>query len=262
MEYYTLITGASSGIGKELAYVFGKNHHNLILIARNKKQLELLKKDLETQYSIKVEILVKDLSQKDSAEKIYDYLRRKKLQVQILINNAGFATTGMFLENDLEKELEEIQVNITSLVALTHYIGKEMLKDSAQKSKFFYKILNVGSTAGFQPGPFMNIYYSSKAFVLFFSEALYEELLQKNILVSVLCPGPVKTDFFSRANMHNKVTKLPMLDPKQLANFTYKKLLQNKIIIIPGSLNRFGVFFVRLMPRIWIRKLIKYLNQN
>ncbi|MFN3605021.1 MAG: SDR family NAD(P)-dependent oxidoreductase [Leptonema sp. (in: bacteria)] len=262
MKFYTLITGASSGIGKELAMVFAENHYNLVLVARNEEKLNVLKKDLLSKYEVDIRTYGIDLSLKDSAEKLYKFLKKENLNIQILINNAGFGTTGGFLTNQLEQEIEEIQVNVISLVKLTHYIGNEMLKDSTNQPKYFYKILNVGSTAGFQPGPFMNIYYSTKAFVLFFSEALFEELKEKNIFVSVLCPGPVKTNFFERANMQNKITKLPMLNPKDLAIYTYKKLMQHKIIIIPGIQNRLGVFFVRITPRSIIRKLTKYLNQN
>lgn len=260
--YYTLITGASTGIGKELAKVFAKAQYNLVLIARSIDKLESLKKELQEQYKIDIQILTIDLSKKDSAYKIYEYVKNKGIKVQILVNNAGFGTNGAFLENNLEKELEEIQVNVVSLIELTYYMGKEMLKDSQEKPKYFYKILNVGSIAGFQPGPFMNIYYSTKAFVLFFSEGLYEELKEKNILVSVLCPGPVKTDFFSTANIEKKLlTKLPMLDPEKLAHYTFKKLMKNKVIIIPGITNKIGVFSAKVLPRSIVRKITKIVNK-
>lgn len=260
--YYTLITGASTGIGKELVKVFAKAQYNLVLVARSLDKLESLKRELQDQYKVDIHILSIDLSKKDAAKKIYDYIKNKGIKIQILINNAGFGTNGAFLENNLDKELEEVQVNVISLIELTYYIGKEMLKDSQNKPKYFYKILNVGSTAGFQPGPFMNIYYSTKAFVLFFSEGLYEELKEKNILVSILCPGPVKTEFFSNANIEKKMlTKLPMLDPEKLAHYTFKKLMKNKVIIIPGIINKIGVFSAKILPRSVVRKLTKIVNK-
>ena len=263
MLEYTLITGASTGIGKELAKEFAKNQHNLILIARNKEKLENLKKELN-KYSIKIEIFPMDLSLKDASEKIHQYIKKNNFIVQILVNNAGFATNGFFLENSLETELEEIQVNITSLLELTHRIGNEMLKDSLSKPKYHYKILNVASIAGFQPGPYMSTYYATKAFVLNFSEGLFEEFKNKNIFVSVLCPGATKTEFFERAKIDNAViAKSPfMMSAEDVAKFTYRELMKNRPIIIPGIMNKIGAFSTRLFPRSVIRKITKTINQK
>jgi short-subunit dehydrogenase len=263
MLEYTLITGASTGIGKELAKEFAKNHHNLILIARNKSKLEELKKELSS-HSVKIEVFPMDLSKKDAPEKIHQYIKQNQYSVQILINNAGFATNGFFLKNSLQTELEEIQVNITSLLELTHRIGNEMLKDSLNKPKYHYKILNVASIAGFQPGPYMSTYYATKAFVLNFSEGLYEEFKQKNILVSVLCPGATKTEFFERAKIdHAMIAKSPyMMSAEDVAKYTYKKLMKNQPIIIPGIMNKIGVFSTRLFPRSVLRKITKFINQQ
>jgi short-subunit dehydrogenase len=264
MNYYTLITGASTGIGKELAKTFAKNQYNLLLVARSKDKLENLKKELESQYSIHIEILSVDLSKLESPKIIYDFLKQKNLPIQILINNAGFATNGFFLKNSIEEEKNEILVNITSLLELTYLIGNEMIKDSHEKPKFFYKILNVASTAAFQPGPFMSSYYASKAFVLHFSEGLYEELKDKNILVSTLCPGATKTEFFKRAKMENsKLVQSPLImSAEDVAKYTFRKLMKNKVIIIPGIMNKIGVFSIRLFPRNIVRKITKYLNQS
>lgn len=264
MSYFTLITGASTGLGKELANVFAKNQHNLILIARNKERLISLQQKFELEYKVKVEIFPIDLTLKNSSREVYEFLKKKQYKIQILINNAGFATNGFYLDNDLETEINEIHLNIIALMELTHYVGKEMLKDSKEKPKYFYKILNVGSIAGFQAGPYMSTYYASKAFVLHFSEGLYEEFKDHNILVSTLCPGATKTEFFKRAKIENSKLANPwtMMSADKVANYTYKKLMKNKVIIIPGFHNKFGVFSVRLIPRSVIRKITKYLNTN
>lgn len=264
MENFVLITGASTGIGKELAKIFAKNQYNLLLIARSKDKLENIKKELESQYNIKTEIFPIDLSQQNAAKEIYQYINKKNFSIQILINNAGFATNGFFFNNPLEEEINEIQVNIISLMELTYLIGNEMLKNAKNKPKYYYKILNVSSTAAFQPGPYMSSYYASKSFVLNFSEGLYEELKPHNILVSVLCPGATKTDFFKRANMENsKLVQSPfIMNAESVAHYAYKKLMQNKVIIIPGIFNKIGVFAVRLFPRNMIRKITQFLNRS
>lgn len=264
MSNFVMITGASTGIGKELAIIFAKNHHNLILIARNKEKLLNIQQELELKYKVKVEILTIDLSLQDSVKRIYEFIKQKEYKIQILINNAGFATNGFFLNNDLKTEIQEIQLNIIALMELTHHIGNEMLKDAKDKPRYFYKILNVASTAGFQPGPYMSTYYASKAFVLHFSEGLYEEFKNHNILVSTLCPGATKTEFFERAHIENSKLANPftMMSAEKVATYTYKNLMNNKAIIIPGILNKFGTISVRLFPRSMIRKITKYLNKN
>ncbi len=264
MNIYTLITGASSGIGEELAKVFAKNRHNLILIARNQKKLEELQLNLESRYNIKVQILSIDLKNQDSPDKILEYIQNNNFKVQILINNAGYGTNGFFLTNDYQQEIEEIQLNIESLVKLTYLLGNLMLKDSKDKPRFYYKILNVASTAAFQPGPFMSNYYATKSYVLHFSEGLYEELKSKNILVSVLCPGPTRTNFFHNANITNaSIKKLPfIMSAEEVANYCYQKLIKNKVIIIPGIMNKIGVISIRFFPRFIIRKITKSMNKN
>lgn len=264
MKDYVMITGASTGIGKELAKVFAINQYNLILIARNKENLNLLKQTLEKEHKIKVEILAMDLTLKESPKKIYEYIKKKQFNVQILINNAGFATNGFYLHNDLETEIKEVQLNILALMELTYYIGNEMLKDSKNKPRFYYKILNVASIAGYQPGPYMSTYYATKAYVLHFSEGLYEEFKTHNILVSTLCPGATQTEFFKRANIENTKLANPftMMSAETVAIYAYKKLMENKPIIIPGFLNKFGTLAIRFFPRSMIRKITKYLNSH
>ncbi len=262
--YYTLITGASKGIGRDLAYIFAKNHRPLILIARDQKKLEEIKKDIESKFIVRVSILPFDLSLPDSIDKIFEIIKNENWKIQNLINNAGFANNGFFLTNSLEKEIEQIQVNIVSVVKFTYLIVNEMLKDSQEKNKYFYKVLNVASTAAFQPGPYMSIYYATKSFVFNFSEALYEELKNKNILVSTLCPGPTQTEFFRSANMENtRLFQSPLIMKSQkVAEYGYKELMKNKSIIIPGVINKIGVFSTRLFPRNLIRKITGYLNRS
>ncbi|WCL49926.1 SDR family NAD(P)-dependent oxidoreductase [Leptospira sp. GIMC2001] len=255
-----LITGASTGIGYELAMVFARNGNNLVITARDKKRLDQIAKDISTTHGVGVKVIAKDLSKPTSPSEIYRSLKKDKIKVSILVNNAGFATNGHFADLPLEKELSEIQVNVTSLVELTHLFLQDM-KEAGRG-----KILNVASTAGFQPGPLMSIYYATKAFVLSFSEGLAEEVKDKGITVSVLCPGATKTEFFERADMLG--TKIGdqssplMMKSSDVAKIGYNGLMNGKVVNISGFFNAFLVFTVRFSPRFAVRKISKYLNSK
>ena len=197
---YTLITGASAGIGEVFAKQLAQQGQNLILTARRKEKLEQLATKLQNQYSIKVQTISADLADKDGSKILADTVLENGWQVNGLINNAGFGDRGQFSELSLERQLQMIQVSVTSLVELTHRLLPLIRK---QQQAF---IINVASTAAFQAGPNMAIYYATKAFVLSFTEALHEELKGAGISVSTLCPGATHTEFAQEANMTN--TKL------------------------------------------------------
>ena len=192
---YTLITGASSGIGLEMAKIFASQKSDLILVARSKGALEQLATELKAAYGVNAEVLVFDLNQTDSPRKIFATVEAKGWQVHTLVNNAGFGDHAAFAEEDWSRIQSMVQVNITALLELTHLFLPKMKQVNAGN------ILNVASTAAFQPGPFMAVYYASKAFVLSFSEALHEELSDTEVHVSALCPGPTESGFQSAARL-------------------------------------------------------------
>lgn len=241
-----LITGASSGIGYELAKVFAKNKYNLILISRSKDKLEQLADALKKKYNINVYVIAKDLSKTSSAKEIFDEVKAQSIQVDILVNNAGAGTAGLFHEEELEVDLNMIQLNITSLTELTKLFSREMIENKEGK------ILNVASTGSYHPGPFTAVYYASKAYVLSFSEAIAEELKPYNITVTALCPGATKTNFARTAGKED--TKWAM-NPSKVAGIAYKGLMAKKRVVIPGIMNK---VFVKLPRSIMIGFIGRY----
>lgn len=260
MKEYALITGASGGIGLELAREIAADGWNLILVARDSKKLEKAKKSLTKEFGVKVETLSADLSKPGSASQLYKNLKKSKHTVSLLVNNAGFGLNGRFHESDLKKELDMIRLNVESLVELTHLFSQEMVKKGQGK------ILNVASTAGFQPGPQMANYYATKAYVLSFSEAISEELKPSGVTVSCLCPGPTSTEFFKRANMEKanlaKSGSLLVMDASSVAKIAYKGLQKGKAVIIPGVSNKIMAQSVRISPRFLVRKIAGLLNSK
>ncbi|WP_261392399.1 SDR family NAD(P)-dependent oxidoreductase [Priestia flexa] len=192
---YALITGASGGIGRQLAYHFAEDGYSPVLVARSKEKLEELKKELENNYSISVLISIKDLSKQKEALKLYDEIKQQRITVQFLVNNAGFGLYGAFIETSWAEEADMIDLNIKTLTYLTKLFLPEMVERNEGR------ILNIASVASFLPGPLMAVYYATKAYVLSFTEALENELKDTNITISALCPGPTKTGFSDRANL-------------------------------------------------------------
>jgi len=249
-----LITGASGGLGLEFAKIFAKENYNLILIARNKEKLEEIKKELENEFKILVTIIEKDLSKEKAAEEVYKEL--KEIQINILINNAGFATHGNFSEIPLENEVDELMLNIVALTSLTKLIVRDMIRRGEGK------ILNVASTAAFVPGPLMSVYYASKAYVLSFSEGLAEELKGTGVSITVLCPGPTDTGFAKRAGVENTILfNKKLMDPKRVATVGYKALMRGKKVVIPGTRNNVGSFFMKHLPHKFTLPLVKRIEK-
>ncbi|MDR3610842.1 MAG: SDR family oxidoreductase [Ignavibacteriaceae bacterium] len=240
-----LITGASGGIGYEIAMLFARNGYNLVLIARSEDKLGKISAELEEKYIITCNVIAADLSIPSAPAEIFKITEEEGLKIDVLVNNAGFATYGPFIESKLNSELEMLQVNIAAVTQLSYLYGKSMAKNGGGK------ILNVASTAAFQPGPLMAVYYASKAYVLHFSEAISNELNASNVTVSVLCPGPTKTDFQDRAKMQkSRLFKLSkVMDASSVALCGYKGLMQGKTIIIPGIQNKILARSIRLFPR-------------
>ncbi len=254
-----LITGASSGIGWELAKVFAMKGHDLILSARSEDKLLQLKKELEAKYSIKAEVIRADLSKASGALELFTNVQNKNLSVDILVNNAGLGVFGSFAtENDWAKEQECIQVNILALTELCKRFLPMMVKRKSGK------ILNVASTAAFQPGPTMAIYYATKAYVLHFSEAIAEELSGTGVTVTALCPGATESGFKDAAALENsklfKDKKLPT--SLEVATYAYDALMRKQRVAIHGVANYLLAQSVRLMPRNIVTKVAKKIQER
>ncbi len=224
-----LVTGASAGLGLEFARLFGSDKHNLILVARRRDKLEALAAELEKAHGIKVCVLSADLMEPSAVEQIVAEVKAKGLQVDYLVNNAGFGSSGAFVELEPAKEVGQVTVNISALVGLT----RAFLPDMVQRKSG--RILNLGSTAGFQPGPYMATYYASKAFVNSFTEALSYELKGTGVTATVSCPGPVATEFLAVAgNDKSKLAGMGMATPAGIAREAYDAMHAGKRRIVHG----------------------------
>ena len=243
-----LITGSSSGMGADMARVLVEEGYEVILVARRKTRLEKLAKELGD----KATIIVKDISSTYNCMELYNEV--KKENIDILINNAGFGVFGEFSDTNIDKELDMIDLNIKSL----HTLTKLFLKDFKKKDRGY--ILNVASSAGFMAGPLMATYYATKNYVVSLTSAIYEELKKdgSNVSVSLLCPGPVNTEFNKVARVHFSIKGLESMD---VARYAIKKMFDEKLIIIPGLKMKLGVFFTRFVPRKLLLK-ISYKIQN
>ncbi len=252
-----LITGASSGIGLELAHLFARDGYRLVLVARNRSTLRQLGDDLQSRYSITVRIEPKDLAHPATPAELYQDLQESGILLDVLVNNAGFGGAGDFAHTDWNHEAEMMQVN---MVAVTHLTKLFLPQIRAREGM----IMNVASTAAFQPGPFMAVYYASKAYVLSFTEALAEELRGTGVKISCLCPGPVKTNFQKRAYITNTpLANSPLLvDVREVARVGYEGLKQGKRIVIPGWKNRVGVELLRISPRQMVTKVVRRIQEK
>ena len=244
-----LITGASSGIGKALADQFAMHSYNIIAVAQDPQKLANLKSKLETEHSVKVITIEKNLAQDNAAAELYQEIKDLGLGVDILVNDAGVGERGNFVDVPFEKYSEIIHLNVISLTHLTHLYLKEMVFRNEGK------ILQLGSVAGFQPGPLMAVYHASKAFVVSFSEALATELddMGSEVTITCLCPGATDTDFFSRANAKNtnvyQNKEKTMQSPEEVAEGAYKALMDGERIFIPGAMNKVMTFIRRVIPK-------------
>lgn len=240
-----LITGASGGLGLALCRQFAQNGYDLILTARSEQRLKEIAAQLEAAYTVSVFTVPADLALPESPETILTAVQKAGKTVDILVNNAGFGDFGLFAECDLQKQEAMLDVNIRALMRLTRLILPSMRERKSGK------ILNVASIAGFEPGPFMSVYYATKAFVLSFSQALSRELKLDGITVTALCPGPIKTGFEDAADLHGSklFQSLPVADADHVAKYGYRSLMKGKTVAIHGVHCKLLVFAVRLTPR-------------
>ena len=243
-----IVTGASSGIGKDIAIELAKKNYDLVLVSRDIDKLNKVKEQI---YNVQVEVISKDLSIEQNCIDLFEQLKNEK--IDILVNNAGFGLFGEFAEAPLEKELSMIKTNITA----THILTKLFLQKMKSENSGY--ILNVASIAGFMPGPLMSAYYATKAYVVRLTQAIKEELKNEksNVKVGVLCPGPVNTNFNKIAGV---TFNLPALSSKYVAKYTVNKILKNKFYIVPGIQIKAVRFFAKIIPDSIMAKMC-YKNQ-
>ena len=245
---YTLITGASSGIGYELAKIFAKNGDFLILVSRNQNKLQQITNEFKNIYNIEVRIIPQDLSSTNASDNIYNQIKKWSISINNIVNNAGFYIKGSFSDTFWEKEHDLIQLECINHIKLIKLFLPEMLKNHEGG------ILNVCSTGSFMPGPYNAIYCASKSFMLSFTEAIAEELINTRIRVTALCPGGTNTTFQDLNNRINTIFN-PLLDPSLVAKIGYNAFMKGKRVVVPGMTNKMQVFALRLLPRKIITKL-------
>lgn len=245
MRKTALITGASSGIGYQLAMIHAQKGDNLVLVSRNHLKLNDLKSHLELSYAISVMMVKMDLSEPDSAQELYDQLKKDHVVVDYLVNNAGFCYHGLFMETEWQREEKMINLHITTLTHLCKLFGKDMIERGCGR------ILNVTSTAAFQPGPSMSVYFASKAYILHFSEALNKEFFAKGVSVTALCPGPTNSEFQKNADLvgSNLFRILPVSNAREVARYAHKAMLKGKAVAVHGWINKMIVLSLRFVPR-------------
>ncbi|MBL1212223.1 MAG: SDR family oxidoreductase [Ignavibacteriae bacterium] len=257
-ESFALVTGASSGIGKEISKQLASKGINLILISRKKNQLEELKNFIQTQNNVSVKIIAADLSIIGASEDIFDRLNKEKIKVNTLVNNAGAASYGKFTETEFEVETNLLHLNIISIVQLTKLLLPKMIEDKEGK------ILNIASTAAFRAGPLMATYCAAKAFVLSFSEALSQELKGTGISVTTVCPGATDTGFAKAAGMENLFyfKKMNLASAKTVAEFSINSMMNKKVVAVQGLRNKVILFLTKILPRNFVNKITHRVRKN
>ncbi|HEX7137510.1 MAG TPA: SDR family oxidoreductase [Vicinamibacterales bacterium] len=254
MQRTALITGASSGIGLELARLFAADKWDVALVARSEEKLKELAAELQSAHGITAHVVAADLAKPNAATEVMEGL--KGIDIEALVNNAGFGLGGEFAKTDLNAELEMIQVNVTALTQLTKLVLSGMI------ARRRGAILNVASTASFQPGPLMAVYYATKAYVLSFSEAIADELRNSGVTVTALCPGPTATGFASAANVESSTlfTMMRPAESKDVAHAGYEGMKSGKRIVIPGVKNKLLAQSIRVSPRRLVTAIVRKMN--
>jgi uncharacterized protein len=258
MKKTALITGASSGIGLELAKILVGDGYDLVITARRKDRLIDLKNELENKSSTDVHIFTADLSLPESPMDIYQYCEDQNIEINVLVNNAGIGDYGLFHDSDWHKTATMIDLNVKSLTHLTRLFLPSMID---RKHGF---ILNVASTASFQPGPLMSVYYATKHYVLAFSEAIANEVKEYGIMVTALCPGPTQSEFQATANMEKSklMDRFPMPTSKDVAEYGYNAMKKGKRVAVHGFMNKIMSKIVRLIPRQWVTATVRKIQER
>ncbi|MBI3817270.1 MAG: SDR family oxidoreductase [Planctomycetes bacterium] len=253
-----LVTGASAGIGRDFAELLARDHYDLVLVARDEARLRALAAELESRHGVNAFVIASDLSAAGEPARIFELLRSKSIQIGVLINNAGFGTFGLFVESDAAAQTRMIDLNVRALTELTRLFLPDMV---ARRNG---RLLHVASTAAFQPGPTMAVYYATKAYVLSFSEALCNELEGTGVTSTVICPGPTDTEFQSRANMDVSSVKNSgwMMTSRAVAEAGLRGMRRGKRLVIPGFINLLIAESVRFAPRAFVLRVARMLQNQ
>lgn len=241
---HALITGATSGIGYELAKIFAQNGYNLVLVARNEENLREVAREFEQNGRIHTHIIAADLFQPDAAQKVYEKTTELGITVNILVNDAGQGEWGRFIKTDLQREIDLVQLNIISLMSLTKFYLKEMVDRNEGR------ILQLASSVSKAPSPYLSVYAATKAFVLSFTEALAEELSESEVTITALQPDATDTDFFHKAKAENTVTykERDLYSPEEVAKAGYEGLMNGETTVLPGFMNKTQAAMNTVMP--------------
>ncbi|QDG53906.1 SDR family oxidoreductase [Persicimonas caeni] len=251
-----LVTGASSGIGRELCRHFAADGIDLVVVARRQERLEELAEALQAEYDIDVRVEPCDLADAEARTALFERLDADDVNVDYLVNNAGFGSNGPFHELDRVRELDQVEVNVVALTDLTHRFLPGML------ARGFGRILNIASTAAFQPGPYMSVYYATKAYVLSFTEGIAHELEGTGVTATAHCPGATSTEFAEEAsNDDTLLFKSGVATVESVAEHAYLSMQRGKTVAIPGLKNKFGATMVRFSPRKLVRSIAARLNR-
>ena len=253
-----LITGASSGIGLDLARLFARDRHDVVLVARSEGKLQQVAEELKRDHGIAAEVIVADLSKPEASNQVWSTVAERGIAIDTLVNNAGHGLTGPFIDNDLKTELDMIQVNVVALTHLTKLALPSMIARGSGR------ILNLASTAGFQPGPLMAVYYATKAYVLSFSEAIADELRGTGVTVTTLCPGPTDTGFANAAKLtHSRLfTMSRPMNSQDVARIGYEAMKKGKGLVITGMRNKLLVQSERITPRFIVTAIVRRLQEQ
>ncbi len=241
---YALITGGTSGIGRELAKLFAQDGYNLLIVARDEDELKMTSQEISQRFGVKVDTISKDLMEPNAAEELYDEVKQKGITVNVLVNNAGQGQHGKFVDYDLQRDVDIIQLNIVSLTVLT----KLYLKDMVARNEG--KILNLSSLASKTPGPLLAVYSATKAYVQSFTQAIINEIKDTNVTITALLPGATDTDFFNKAEADNtkQVQDMKLDDPADVAKDGYEALMSGENQIISGFKNKLQAAMSNIMP--------------
>jgi hypothetical protein len=256
MDKHALVTGATAGIGYEFAEILAADGYALALVARDQPRLAERARFLQNKFNVQVKVLARDLARADAAPDVFAQLQREGFPVSVLINNAAFGVFGRFAETDLDKELQMLHVNMDAVVQLTKLFVGPMLQRREGK------ILNVASTASFQPGPWLSLYSASKAFVYSFSCALALELRGTGVTVTALCPGGTRTEFQQRAGMRSKEGFPGPMSARRVAEIGYRAMLRGRPIVVAGWTNKLMIAVSRQCPTMWTARVAEKLNRN
>lgn len=256
MAKTVLITGASGGIGRACAHEFAKNGFQPVLVARSEEKMYALRDELQKAYGIDSLVLAKDLTSESAATELHAQLEEEGVAIDILINNAGFGDYAAFLDSDWDKQRRMVELNVLALMHMTHVFGNAMRKRGSGR------ILNIASLAAFCPGPYMSIYYASKAFVVSFSEGMAEELKNTGVTITAFCPGPTRTGFEAAADMLNShmFATIKPASADAVAKACYQSVMKGKVVKLYSFPVKFMAFSTRISPRSIVRKVAKMVN--